>query len=67
MELKDRMKIPRHKMPEQPPAARARNFNEVPLGYSEETAIEEAVKTADLSRSNSCIMAGKGGRLSLHR
>ncbi len=36
------MKIPRHKMPEQPPAARARNFNEVPLGYDAETAKMEA-------------------------
>ena len=31
-------KIPRQKMPEQEPKARARNFNEVPLGYTPETA-----------------------------
>ena len=35
---KDRVKIPRQGMPEQDPAERARNFEEVPLGYSEETA-----------------------------
>ncbi len=37
-------------MPEQPPQARARNFNEVPLGYSAETAIQEA---------NRCIQCKK--------
>ncbi len=42
MDEKERMKIPRQKMPEQPPQARARNFDEVPLGYSEKTAILEA-------------------------
>jgi glutamate synthase (NADPH) small chain len=39
---KDRMKIPRHPMPEQDPLERAKNFFEVPLGYTESTAIEEA-------------------------
>jgi glutamate synthase (NADPH/NADH) small chain len=42
MDAKERMQIPRQEMPEQPPQARARNFDEVPLGYSEETAILEA-------------------------
>ena len=35
-------KIPRQAMPEQAPQDRARNFEEVPFGYSEETAILEA-------------------------
>ena len=35
-------KIPRQPMPEQAPEDRARNFEEVPYGYSEETAILEA-------------------------
>ncbi|MGB9851579.1 MAG: NADPH-dependent glutamate synthase [Candidatus Kapaibacteriota bacterium] len=39
---KDRMKIPRHHMPEQPPEIRIRNFNEVNLGYTIELAREEA-------------------------
>ncbi len=39
---KERMAIPRHKMPEQPADVRRANFKEVPLGYSEETAITEA-------------------------
>ena len=39
---KERMKIPRHGMPEQDPLERAKNFLEVPLGYTPELAIEEA-------------------------
>ena len=35
-------KIPRQPMPEQDPAVRVKNFNEVPLGYSDETAKIEA-------------------------
>ncbi len=35
-------KIPRQPMPEQPPEERRRNFDEVPLGYSEEAAVKEA-------------------------
>lgn len=39
---KKREKLPRHKMPEQPPQERVKNFEEVPLGYTEETAMAEA-------------------------
>jgi len=39
---KERMAIPRQAMPEQPPAVRRRNFDEVPLGYTDELAIREA-------------------------
>jgi len=35
-------KVPRQPMPEQPPQDRARNFNEVPYGYSEAAALLEA-------------------------
>ena len=35
-------KIPRQKMPEQPPEVRRHNFEEVPLGYTKELAIKEA-------------------------
>ena len=35
-------KIPRQKMPEQDPIERAKNFSEVPYGYSPETAMLEA-------------------------
>jgi len=35
-------KIPRQPMPEQKPKVRARNFDEVPFGYSPETAMLEA-------------------------
>lgn len=37
-------KIPRQAMPEQEPAVRARNFEEVPFGYTEETAKLEAAR-----------------------
>ncbi|MGD2270497.1 MAG: NADPH-dependent glutamate synthase [Desulfobacterales bacterium] len=37
-----REKIPRQPMPEQEPAVRAKNFDEVPYGYSPETAVKEA-------------------------
>src|SRR5574340_1084137 len=39
---KERMKIKRHEMPNQEPAARSANYQEVALGYSWETAKEEA-------------------------
>lgn len=39
---KDRMKIKRHEMPNQDSIARRDNFDEVALGYSEETARKEA-------------------------
>ena len=41
-EKKERMKIPRNSMPEQDPKERAKNFKEVPFGYSVETAKVEA-------------------------
>ncbi|HOI74314.1 MAG TPA: NADPH-dependent glutamate synthase [Syntrophales bacterium] len=45
-------KIPRQAMPEQAPADRIRNFDEVPLGYDTETAILEAKR---------CIQCKKPG------
>jgi len=39
---KGKEKIPRQQMPEQKPEVRKRNFEEVPLGFSEETAMMEA-------------------------
>lgn len=43
METKEKKeKVPRQKMPEQEPKKRIQNFDEVPSGYSEETAIIEA-------------------------
>ncbi len=47
---KDRMKIPRQKMPEQEAAVRRTNFKEVALGLPEELAMAEA---------NRCIECGK--------
>ena len=45
-------KVPRQKMPEQEPQVRIKNFNEVPLGYSEELAMTEAKR---------CIQCKKPG------
>ncbi|UCH63278.1 MAG: NADPH-dependent glutamate synthase [Fidelibacterota bacterium] len=42
MEPKERMAIPRQEMPEQNPQRRKHNYDEVPYGFSEETAIREA-------------------------
>ncbi|MFV2071481.1 MAG: NADPH-dependent glutamate synthase [Thermoanaerobaculales bacterium] len=42
LEKKDRMKIPRQEMPVQDPVERGRNFNEVALGFTAETAVTEA-------------------------
>ena len=42
MDAKDKLKIPRQKMPEQNPHARAKNFMEVPLGFSTKVAQLEA-------------------------
>jgi glutamate synthase (NADPH) small chain len=39
---KERLALPQQKMPEQAPAERIRNVNEVPLGFTEEMAIAEA-------------------------
>lgn len=42
MNVKDKLKIPRQKMPEQEPKERIKNFREVPFGYTPELAMEEA-------------------------
>ncbi len=42
MSAEKKQKIPRQPMPEQDPQVRARNFQEVPYGYSPETAMLEA-------------------------
>ncbi|MDT8272413.1 MAG: FAD-dependent oxidoreductase, partial [Desulfomonilia bacterium] len=44
MEMKERLKIPRQPMPEQDPAVRRRNFDEVPLGYTPDMAKKEALR-----------------------
>jgi len=54
MDMKERMKLPRHPMPEQDPKVRARNFDEVPLGYTPETAKEEALRCIQCKKP-SCI------------
>ncbi len=48
--LKQRMKIPRQHMLEQPPQVRATNFTEVNLGYSEELARQEALRCLDCAK-----------------
>ena len=47
-------KVPRQKMPEQDPQKRVRNFEEVPIGYSEETAMVEAKRCIQCKKP-SCV------------
>jgi len=47
-------KIPRQPMPEQLPDVRAKNFAEVPLGYSAETAVKEAQRCINC-KNPSCV------------
>ncbi len=51
---KERQAIPRHDMPEQEPLVRAKNFKEVPFGYSIETAMEEAARCIECKKPK-CI------------
>jgi glutamate synthase (NADPH) small chain len=44
MDMKERLQIPRQPMPEQEAKKRARNFEEVPQGYSLKTAQTEALR-----------------------
>jgi glutamate synthase (NADPH/NADH) small chain len=46
----ERMKLPRQPMPTQDPQVRARNYNEVALGYPEETALLEAMRCLQCKR-----------------
>ena len=48
--LKQRMKVPRQHMLEQPALLRATNFTEVNLGYSEELARQEAVRCLECAK-----------------
>ncbi len=48
--LKERMKIPRQKMPEQDPSVRSHNFKEVPLGLDPETAMREASRCLECAK-----------------
>ena len=52
-----REKIPRQPMPEQEPKVRAKNFDEVPFGYSTEAAIKEAQR---------CLQCKKPGLSLIH-
>ncbi len=47
-------KMPRQSMPEQDPQARKRNFEEVPYGYPEESAVKEADRCLQCKKP-SCI------------
>jgi glutamate synthase (NADPH/NADH) small chain len=48
--LKERMKVPRQAMPEQPADVRSNSFTEVNLGYSPELARQEALRCLECSR-----------------
>jgi glutamate synthase (NADPH/NADH) small chain len=51
---KERMKIPRQKMPEQKPEVRAHNFEEVPLGFDQQVAMLEAARCLEC-RNPKCV------------
>jgi len=46
--------VTRHEMPEQDPQIRRSNFKEVPLGYSDETAVQEAKRCLQCKKPN-CV------------
>lgn len=48
--LKERMKMPRQHMPEQPAQLRAKTFTEVNLGYSPELARQEALRCLECAK-----------------
>ena len=48
--LKERIKMPRQHMPEQPAQDRAQNFTEVNLGYSAELARQEALRCLECAK-----------------
>ena len=50
------MSLKKHEMPTQDPLVRARNFDEVALGYSEETAIAEAMRCLNC-KNMPCVSA----------
>jgi len=47
-------KVPRQSMPEQPPEVRRHNFKEVPLGFSQDTAVLEAGRCLEC-KNPSCV------------
>src|SRR5271157_2463401 len=47
---RERIKMPRQHMPEQPPLERARQFTEVNLGYSAELARQEAIRCLECAK-----------------
>ena len=51
---KERMQLPRNEMPRQEPEVRAKNFDEVALGYSEEAAMAEAERCLECKKPK-CI------------
>jgi glutamate synthase (NADPH/NADH) small chain len=53
-EKKKKEKVPRQSMPEQAPEVRAKNFDEVPLGYPEEVAVLEAGRCLQC-KNPSCV------------
>ena len=50
LRLKERIKLPRQHIPEQPANERARNFTEVNLGYSAELARQEALRCLECEK-----------------
>ena len=60
---KANMSLTRNQMPTQDPRIRSHNFDEVALGYSEETATNEAMRQADAANAEMMnkMTGGLGG------
>ena len=54
LNAKERAKVDRVKMPERPPMVRNRDFDEVPVGLSQEQAMKEASRCLDC-KTPTCI------------
>ncbi len=58
--IKERIKVPRQPMPEQPAEERAHNFEEVNLGYSPELAQQEAVRCLECAKPTCTVSCPVG-------
>src|SRR5208283_1149363 len=58
--IKERMKVPRQLMPEQPAEERAHNFEEVNLGFSPELAQQEAVRCLECAKPTCTVSCPVG-------
>ena len=61
------MSLKKNPMPSQEPAVRAHNFDEVTIGYSAETAVDEALRCLSCKNMPCVRMPGKYSYTRIHR